>query len=431
MNVCVAGMWHLGTVTAACLASRGHGVTAYDCDPATVHDLSAGRLPVSEPGLDALVRESVDRGLLRFTADPQEALPEADVLWIAWDTPVNEDDEADVEVVVQHTTELFPYLRPGALVVISSQLPVGTTARLEQRCAGARPGSGIDFACVPENLRLGRALEAFTKPERIVVGTRGAGRRPQLTTLLGPFSDHLEWMSIESAEMTKHALNAFLATSVAFINEIATISERVGADAAEVARGLKTDIRIGARAYLSPGAAFAGGTLARDVVFLGRSAAELGLPLHLIPSVRESNEAHRQWALRRLESELGNLEGKTVAVWGLTYKPGTDTLRRSASVALCQALAERGSHVRVFDPAIRGLPGFLAAVAIPSTSAVEAARGADALVVATEWPAFRDVSAGEILHGGAPIVLDAGRFLATTLGTDERLRYITVGTPEA
>jgi UDPglucose 6-dehydrogenase len=190
---------------------------------------------------------------------------------------------------------------------------------------------GIDFACVPENLRLGRAIEAFTKPERIVVGTRGAARRPQLTTLLGPFSDHLEWMSVESAEMTKHALNAFLATSVAFINEIATISERVGADAAEVARGLKTDIRIGARAYLSPGAAFAGGTLARDIVLLGRSAAELGVPLHLIRSVRESNEAHRQWALRRLESELGNLEGKTVAVWGLT-KLSPNAARTSVSL---------------------------------------------------------------------------------------------------
>jgi UDPglucose 6-dehydrogenase len=429
VNVCVAGLWHLGTVTAACLASRGHCVTAYDRDAATVQAVADGRLPVLEPGLDDLVRASVDRGSLQFAADPDVALRAADILWIAWDTPVNEDDQADVEVVVQRAAELFPHLQPGSLVVISSQLPVGSTARLEERCAAARPGVGIDFACVPENLRLGRAIEAFTKPERIVVGTRGAGRRSQLTTLLKPFCEHIEWMSVESAEMTKHALNAFLATSVAFINEIATISERVGADAAEVARGLKTDIRIGPRAYLSPGAAFAGGTLARDVVFLGRSAAGLGVPLHLIPSVRESNEAHRQWALRRLESELGNLDGKTVAVWGLTYKPDTDTLRRSSSVALCQALAERGSHVRVFDPAIRELPGFLAAIATSAPSAVEAARDADALVVATEWPAFRDVSAGELFPGGAPIVLDAGRFLEATLGADRRLRYMTVGTP--
>ena len=203
----------------------------------------------------------------------------------------------------------------------------------EACCAALRPGARIEFAYSPENLRLGHAIEAFTKPDRIVIGTRGTHSRPRLAALFAPFSDRIEWMSVESAEMTKHALNAFLAASVAFINEIAAISERVGADAAEIARGLKTDARIGPRAYLSPGAAFAGGTLARDVIFLSRRGAELGVPLHLIPSVRESNEAHREWALRRLESVLGSVKGKTVAVWGLTYKPGTDTLRRSGSVA--------------------------------------------------------------------------------------------------
>ena len=429
MNVCVAGLWHLGTVTAACLASGGHAVIGYDSDPATIDGLASGRPPISEPGISELLREGLANQRLRFTADPAYAIRTADVLLVAWDTPVDEDDQADVQTVVARAEALFPHLRPGSLVVVSSQLPVGTTASLEKRCAVLRPDARIEFAYSPENLRLGKAIEAFTRPDRIVIGTRGTASRQQLAALFAPFSERIEWMSVESAEMTKHALNAFLAMSVAFINEVAAISERVGADAAEVARGLKTDLRIGPRAYLSSGPAFTGGTLARDVVFLGRRGAELGVPLHLIPSIRESNEAHRQWALRRLESELGTVRGKTVAVWGLTYKPGTDTLRRSGSVALCQALAERGAAVRVFDPAIRELPRDVAAIATLARSPAETARGADALVVATEWPVFREVSADEVVAAGVPIVLDAGRFLAATLGADRRLRYVTVGIP--
>jgi UDPglucose 6-dehydrogenase len=429
MNVCVAGLWHLGTVTAACLASGGHTVSGYDDDPATIDALASGHPTISEAGLCDLLREGLGSQRLRFTPDPAEALKRADVVWMTWDTPVDEDDRADVDAVVSRAEALFPHLQPHSLVIVSSQVPVGTTARLEEYCAATRPGARIDFAYSPENLRLGNAVEAFTKPDRIVVGTRGTHRRQQLATLLAPFSERIEWMSVESAEMTKHALNAFLATSVAFINEVAAISERVGADAADVARGLRTDRRIGPRAYLSPGAAFTGGTLARDVVFLDRRGAELGVPLQLIPSVRKSNEGHRQWALRRLESALTDIKGKTVAVWGLTYKPGTDTLRRSESVALCRALAALGAATRAYDPAIRRLPDEMAGVATLATSPTDAARGADAVVVGTEWPVFREVSADDLVAAGALVVLDASRFLATTLGGDSRLRYLTVGSP--
>jgi UDPglucose 6-dehydrogenase len=429
VNICVAGVWHLGTVTAACLASGGHDVIGYDPDPAAIDALTDGRPPIFEPGLVELLREGLANQRLRFTADPAEALRTSDALLVAWDTPVDENDQADVQTVIARADALFPHLQPGSLVVVSSQLPVGTTAYFEERCAALRPGAGIEFACSPENLRLGKAIEAFTKPDRIVIGSRGTHNRQRLAALFAPFGERIEWMSVESAEMTKHALNAFLATSVAFINEVAAISERVGADAAEVARGLKTDHRIGPHAYLSPGPAFTGGTLARDVVFLGRRSAELGLPLRLIPSVRESNEAHRQWALRRLESTLGTVSGKTVAVWGLTYKPGTDTLRRSGSVELCRALAERGAVVRVFDPAIGELPGNVAAIATLAPSPAEAARGAEGLVVATEWPVFREVPADDVVAAGSPIVFDAGGFLASTLGADARLRYVTVGSP--
>jgi UDPglucose 6-dehydrogenase len=429
MNVCVAGLWHLGTVTAACLASRGHQVTGYDHDPATVRALAAGRLPVFEPGLDDLVRQGLERGALRFTVDPEEALGSADVAWITWDTPVDEDDRADAETVLAHVETLLPAVRPGSVVIVSSQLPVGSTARLERRSADLHPGDAIDFACSPENLRLGTSIDAFTRPARVVVGTRAGRGRARIAELLAPFTDRIEWMSVESAEMTKHALNAFLATSVAFANEIAAISEQVGADAVDVARGLKSDPRVGPRAYLAPGASFAGGTLARDVVFLSERARALRLPVYLIPSVRDSNEAHREWALRRLEGALGDVRGKTVAVWGLTYKPGTDTLRRSDAVALCHALAARGAATRAFDPAVRALPAAMAGFAMLAASPIDAARGADAVVVGTEWPVFREVSADDLVAAGVPLVVDAGRFLAATLGGDRRLRYVAVGSP--
>lgn len=427
MRVCVAGLWHLGTVTAACVAAAGHDVVGYDHDPTTVTGLANGCLPVFEPGLDDLVRSAVERRYLRFSADPQEAARAAEVLWVAWDTPVDEDDRADADAVFARIDALLAALRPGSLVIVSSQLPVGSTARIERRYAELRPGCAIDVVCSPENLRLGKAIDTFTRPDRVVVGTRGDRGRTRIVALLAPFTDRIEWMSVESAEMTKHALNAFLATSVAFANEIAAISEQVGADALDVARGLKSDPRIGPRAYLAPGASFAGGTLARDVVFLSERASALHLPLHLISSVRESNEAHRAWALRCLESAFGGVDGRTVAVWGLTYKPGTDTLRRSDAVALCHALAARGAATRVFDPAVRTLPPAMAGFATLAASPTDAARGADAVVVGTEWPAFRDVSADELVAAGAPLVVDASRFLAATLGADRRLRYMAVG----
>lgn len=427
MKVCVAGLWHLGTVTAACLAGAGQDVTGYDHDPATVERLANGRLPVFEPGLDDLVRSGVAQGLLRFSGDPHDAAAAAEVLWIAWDTPVDDDDRADVESVLARVDALLPALRPGSLVIVSSQLPVGSTARIERRCAELHPDGAIDVVCSPENLRLGKAIESFMTPDRVVAGTRGDRGRARVAALFAPFTDRIEWMSIESAEMTKHALNAFLATSVAFANEIAAISERVGADALDVARGLKTDRRIGPRAYLAPGASFAGGTLARDVMFLSDQARALQVPLHLIPAVRDSNEAHRTWALRSLDSVLGGVSGKTVAVWGLTYKPGTDTLRRSDAIALCHALAARGAVTRVFDPTVRSLPAVMTGFATLAASPADAARGADAVVVGTEWPLFRDVSADDLVAAGAPLVVDAGRFLAATLGADPRLRYVAVG----
>jgi UDPglucose 6-dehydrogenase len=429
--VCVLGLWHLGTVTAACLASGGHDVTGLDFDAATIEHLQGGQPPLFEPGLEDLVKRGLAEGRLRFTTDVGDAVAGAEVVWVAYDTPVDDQDRADVEFVVGRVTRLFAHLGDATLVLVSSQMPVGSTRRFERLYAEANTGRRVTFGCSPENLRLGKAIGVFTRPDRVVVGVRSAADRARVSTLLKPFTDRIEWMSVESAEMTKHALNAFLATSVTFINEIAAVCEQVGADARDVARGLKSEARIGPKAYLEPGGAFAGGTLARDIAFLTHLGTEHAVPLQLIPGVRASNDGHKLWPRRRLEALLGDVHGKCIAVWGLTYKPGTDTLRRSSAVELCRWLAQQGARVQAHDPAVRSVPADLEAAIELQPTALAAVTGAAALVVATEWPEYQSAD-GDAITGAMqaePVVIDANRFLSRTLGGRSDVRYVTVGAP--
>jgi UDPglucose 6-dehydrogenase len=430
MKVCVHGLWHLGTVTAACLARAGHDVTGLDDDGDAVRALTDGVPPIFEPGLEDLVKAGLSDGSLRFTADPAVALRDADVLWVAFDTPVDQNDRADVSFVERRVEAVFRYLEPGALVLVSSQLPVGATARLEESFRREFPGRDVSFACSPENLRLGQAIEVFSAPDRLVVGVRSETARPRAAELLHPISDEIVWMSAESAEMTKHAINAFLATSVAFMNELSTLCEEVGADAKEVERGLKSESRIGRRAYLAPGAAIAGGTLARDLGFLADVGLRLGLPTPMVDGVRAANEAHKGWAGRRLLDRLSDFNGKTVGVLGLTYKPGTDTLRRSGAVETCRWLAANGAEVRAHDPAIKSLPDELRDAIRLAVSASDLLKGLDALVVATQWPEYKQLGADEIVEGmRKPVVVDPNGFLRATLGADPRVSYDAVGVP--
>jgi UDPglucose 6-dehydrogenase len=432
MRVAVLGLWHLGSVVAACMARAGHDVVGWDVDGAALTGLQHGRAPIAEPGLDDLLAEGIAARRLRFTATLDAAVADADVVWIAFDTPVDDDDRADDEAVLGHARAALPHVKDGALVIASSQLPVGSVARLERDAATQATDRRITCACLPENLRLGKALDVFLNPDRVVAGVRNDRDRARISTLLAPITERIVWMSVESAEMTKHAINAFLATSVAFINEIAVVCEAVGADAKEVEAGLKSDRRIGPTAYLAPGGAFAGGTLARDLVLLERKANDAGLKTPLIQGVYASNHEHASWMHRTLTALFPSLTDRRIAVWGLTYKPGTDTLRRSLSVELCQTLAREGATVTAFDPSIRIMPPALNGVVTLASDPVAAAARADAIVVATEWPVLRSISVDALLQA-APhsLVLDAGRFLAHTIGADSRVRYIAVGTPRS
>jgi UDPglucose 6-dehydrogenase len=414
------------------MARAGHDVIGWDVDQSALTGLRQGRAPIAEPGLDDLLAEGIGARRLRFTATLAEAVSDAEVVWIAFDTPVDDDDRADDKAVLDHARAALPHVRDGSLVIASSQLPVGSVARLERDAATQATGRRIAFACLPENLRLGKALDVFLNPDRVVAGVRTDHDRQRISTLLAPITERIVWMSVESAEMTKHAINAFLATSVAFINEIAVVCETVGADAKEVEAGLKSDRRIGPTAYLAPGGAFAGGTLARDLVLLERKAADAGLKTALVHGVNASNREHASWMHRTLKVLLTSLTDRRITVWGLTYKPGTDTLRRSLSVELCQTLAREGAIVTAFDPSIRTMPPSLDGVVTLSSDPVAAATRADAIVVATEWPELRAISADALVQAAPhPVVLDAGRFLVRTIGADSRVRYIAVGTPRS
>jgi UDPglucose 6-dehydrogenase len=429
MRVCVQGLWHLGSVTAACLAASGHDVSGLDVNTVTIEKLKLGKAPLFEPGLDDLLQAGMDQGRLHFHSNPAQALAGAEVMWVAFDTPVDDDDQADVAFVLDQVQLALPHLANGAVVLVSSQMPVGSVRKLEAFAQQSLSGKKLEFACSPENLRLGKAIEVFSEPDRIVVGVRSARAREVLQKLLAPITDRVEWMSVESAEMTKHAINAFLATSVTFANEIAAICELVGADAKMVERGLKTEARIGPKAYVSPGGPFAGGTLARDIEFLGIESRAHQLVTPLLSAVRPSNDEHKHWVQRKLLQQFGSLGAVTIAVWGLTYKPGTDTLRRSLAVELCDWLLSQGASVRVYDPEVKEIPQRWSGRLTRHTTALEAVSGADALVVGTEWPELRQYAA-ELAAQAKPtlVVIDANRHLQAQLARTG-FKYIAVGTP--
>lgn len=425
MKICVFGLWHLGSVTAACLAGAGFDTVGLDDDAAVIENLACGRPPLFEPGLSELICSGLESGHLAFTTD-RSVVRGADVVWVTFDTPVDGDDRADVPYVLDKICDIFPFLRDNAIVLVSSQLPVGSIARIEKMFEVLANGRHVSFVCSPENLRLGKAINVFRNPGRVIVGSRNEAVRSVISRLFAPFSDNIIWVGTEAAEMTKHAINAFLATCVVFANEIASVSEKVGADAREVEIAMRSEPRIGENAYIRPGGAFAGGTLARDVTFLSELAIQYRLPLYMIGNILTSNTAHGDWPLRRLEDLFGALLRRKIAILGLSYKPGTDALRRSLSVALIRKLCVAGASVSAFDPAVRSLPDAPTGFHLAG-SCKEALDGAEAAIVMTEWPDFRDLSAADFVEWMAsPNVLDQNRFLSH-LAADPRIRYDSIG----
>lgn len=420
MKICVAGLSHLGSVTAACLAECGFEVVGWDPSSSRIEALAAGKAPLFEPGLDALLAKGLERQKLSFTSNVQRAVSSRDALWITFDTPVNDKDEADVAYVRRQIISLFKHLKDQTPVIISSQLPVGTSAGLE---AIHRP-----VCYSPENLRLGKALSVFQNPDRIVAGIRAPADRAIFSPILSQVCERIEWMTTESAEMTKHAINSFLATSITFANELAVLCESVGADAREVERGLKTESRIGPRAYLKPGAAFAGGTLARDVQFLTRLARKDKHPASLLNAILQSNQHHMNWVKQVLKKNLRTLKGKKVGILGLSYKEGTDSMQRSWTVELARWLRKQGAHVQAFDWQAQSIAPELSNVMALKASYMDAIGGCDAIVIGTDHSELKKISASTLSDLRVRLLIDPNGVLDRELISSlPSLGYFSVG----
>jgi UDPglucose 6-dehydrogenase len=426
MKICVYGLWHLGSVISASLAKVGHTVVGLDFNKDCITNLQNARAPVSELGLNELIHENIQKKTLSFTSEPEIALAKIDVLWVGFDTPVDEKDNADISLIGKNFEKISKLVPDQTKIIVSSQVPVGFTRYLRNEFQREYPEKKVYFAYSPENLRLGKSLKTFLEPDRIIIGINSDEKEkflPVFTTI----SDRLEWMSIESAEMTKHAINAFLATSVCFANELATLCERVGANANDVERGLKTEERIGPKAYLTPGNAFSGGTLARDVRFLQNIGKKNLLPLYLINSVLKSNDFHKTWIQRKCKETLGDLNGKRITVLGLTYKSGTNTLRRSLSVELCKWLKDHGAEVTAFDPAIHELPQDLMTVISLSADLAGSVETADCIIVATKSPDFQKIDTDIMTMMRRKTIIDPNGFMEVLLGDVHTIKYFAVG----
>lgn len=409
MRVAMIGTGYVGLVSGACFAEFGPQVTCVDVDADKVARLARGEIPIYEPGLDALVARGVQGGRLRFTTDLAAAVGEADVVFIAVGTPSRRGDgHADLRYVEAAAVEVARALRGYTVVVTKSTVPVGTGRQVEALIRQANPAAEFDMASNPEFLREGSAIEDFMHPDRVVIGAESERARQQLAALYRPLALREVPMvitALETAELTKYAANAFLATKISFINEIADLCERVGADVQEVARGMGMDRRIG-RTFLHAGPGYGGSCFPKDTVALMRTAQEVGTPLRIVEAAASVNDTRKgRMASRVIAACGGSVRGKTIAVLGVAFKPNTDDMREAPSLAIIPALQDAGATVRATDPAAMAEAARLLPGVTWCADAYEATQGAHALVMLTEWNEYRGLELAQIAAGMADRVL--------------------------
>ena len=422
--VCVIGLWHLGCVYSACLAKLGYKVAATDADQRVVENLRQSKVPVAEPGLDNLIREGIAEGNLSFVGDLENAVRTADFVVIAYDTPLDTEDRIDLSPVLDAVNRLRN-AATHATIVVSSQVPIGTCERMVAMLSkGAEP---LDLAYVPENLRLGRAIECFMNPDRIVIGSDSPSAIAKVRALFAPIHAKVIEMDLRSAEMSKHALNAFLGTAISFANEIGNICDLVGADGLKVAEALKSDSRIGSGLPLRPGLGFAGGTLARDLRILQNTGKERGCETTLVDSVLLVNENQNASIIGRLQQVIGKLEGKYIGVLGLTYKAGTGTLRRSAALKIIRGLQQEGVLVKAFDPRVSAAD-VASETLLLCDDAYAACDNVDALVILNDCEDFAKLDFKKVRKlMKEPVLFDAQNLLDRNKIVDDGFRYVGIG----
>ena len=399
MRIAVIGTGYVGLVSGACFADMGNTVTCVDVDSRKIEQLLNGEIPIHEPGLEQIVKRCLADGRIGFTTSYEEALKDASVVFIAVGTPPDEDGSADLSHVLAAASEIGRVMQHSLIIVDKSTVPVGTADKVNAtvKVALQARGESIDYHVVsnPEFLKEGAAIEDFMKPERIIIGSDSAAAISVMQRLYAPFSrghDKLVAMSIRSAELTKYAANAMLATRISFMNELANLAETVGADIEEIRRGIGSDSRIGSQ-FLYAGVGYGGSCFPKDVKALLKTAHEHQVSLHVVDAVEKANDYQKTVLMQKIRSHFGeSLRGKTFAIWGLAFKANTDDMREASSRVLIEALASAGCFIRAYDPAAGEIAKVLFAN-MPSVTIVnskkETLENADALAVLTEWKEFR------------------------------------------
>jgi UDPglucose 6-dehydrogenase len=435
MRVTMIGAGYVGLVSGACFADFGHHVTCIDKDASKIAALNRGEIPIFEPGLAELVEANVRQGRLQFAAKPTGVV-EADAVMIAVGTPSRRGDgHADLSFVFDAVREIAPLLSRTAIVVTKSTVPVGTGDEIERILRERRPDAEMQVVSNPEFLREGAAIQDFKHPDRIVVGADDERARAVVAELYRPLylnAAPILYVSRRTAELIKYASNAFLATKITFINEIADLCEQAGADVQDVARGMGLDNRIGGK-FLHAGPGFGGSCFPKDATALLKTAHDHGVALRLVETVAAVNEQRKRAMARKVVAALdGSIRGKTVAVLGLTFKPNTDDTRDSPAIPLITALHDLGATVRAYDPAgMEQAKPHLPDV-IYCTSAYEAAEGAEAVVIATEWEQFRALDLERLRCVMVrPVIVDLRNVYRPEEMKRANFRYLTVGRPAA
>jgi len=433
MKIAVIGTGYVGLVTGTCFADSGNEVACVDIDAEKVAALSRGEIPIYEPGLEEMVQANQTAGRLRFTTDMAAAVKSAEVVYLAVGTPQGDDGSANLSALWSVVEGIAPHLREAAVVVTKSTVPVGTNAKIYAQLRELT-GRDCDVASNPEFLKEGTAIDDFEKPDRVVVGVRNQRTAEVLRQLYEPFlrTEHpFLVMTPESAEMTKYVANALLATKISFINEMANLCERMGGDINDVRRGIGHDSRIGF-AFLFPGVGYGGSCFPKDVRALSAMALHHGIEPRLLNAVDRVNESQKKVMIDKMEAHFeGHLDGKTIAIWGLSFKPKTDDIREAPALVLIDHLLRQGAKVQSHDPEamanVREIYGDKVTFYDKST---EALRGADALAIMTEWNAYKRPNWEEVRELlSSPTIFDGRNLYDPVRMKDLGFCYHSVGRP--
>jgi UDPglucose 6-dehydrogenase len=426
MKLAVIGTGYAGLVSGACIAERGHDVACLDVDPAKIERLNRGEMTIHEPGLEEIVSQNVARGRLRFTSKAEEAIPGADMIMLAVGTPPAPDGSADLTFLMSAVDALAFHADRESVVVTKSTVPVGTQMKIKEKLISLGR-TDLAVASNPEMLREGKAVQDFLQPSRIVIGVDDPRARERLDRLYAPWDCRKFFMTPSSAELTKYAANAFLATKISFINEMAQLADAYGADINDVTRGVGSDPRIG-ESFLNAGLGWGGSCFPKDLSALAKLGSDRGLRLSVIAATQESNATIRKRVVEAVSALVGGLTGKRIALLGLAFKGGTDDTRSSPAIELLRLLLSAGATVHAYDPKAVLLGTDAAFTMRRETDPYAAAEGADAMIVATEWDEFRSLDLDRLKRAmRGDVLYDARNLLDADAVRRAGLRYQGIG----